>query len=95
MPRKTSVYLTDEADAIVHAEMARGVTLAEIIRRGAGAAGPDEALAQMVLESALDALRKFAQEAAREAAEAVAEELREIVRSEVRRAMGEMQGGGY
>jgi hypothetical protein len=75
MGLRTSVYLTDDLEA---AWRASGVGLGELVRRGLGAADPDER-----------ALR----EAARLAAEAVRDDVDAIVGDAVKRALRDAQGG--
>lgn len=84
MPRKTSISLSDEDDALLHEQLAAGVPLRDIIRRGLGVERPDVALAR---------------EAAQSAADAVREDIREMVRGvaaeTVREMMRQSGGGGY
>ena len=98
MPLKTSVYLSDELTAAVRA---CGVPLAEIVRRGMGAADPDEALvsaaasraAAVIREDLASLMAEAAGMAARDVAEAMLGEQREIITAAVRSALADVQGG--
>jgi hypothetical protein len=77
MGKRTSVYLTDELAA---AFTASGLSLTELVRRGLGAADPDEALVRA---------------AATSAAEAVRDDVDAIVGDAVKRALRDAQGGSW
>ena len=80
MARKTSISLSDEDDVLLHDALKGGTALRVIIVRGLHAEDPAP---------------RWVREAAHEALEALGDELQERIDKAVKRALGDMQGGGY
>lgn len=78
MPRKTSISLSDEDDALLHARLEAGDSLRSIIRRGLEVEQVDVALAR---------------EAAAALYDMVSGDLQDRVDRAVERALRKMQGG--
>ena len=77
MGRKTSVYLPGELSEALNSS---GLTIAEALRRGLDAKPPDERLARL---------------AAQDAVESVAADIRQVIHDEVRSAFRDLQGGSW